>query len=338
MGSDVVGDRATWASMQGRTVQQMTKRDAKKRKVEDPAAAKVLEGRGTALTEEEEAQVAADLAAAEEKEAKEREEIKEERKRREIGVPEATSQLHIKENVDYQGRTWLECPSDLKAQSELASTQSYIPKTCVHTWTGHTAGVHAIRWFPKSGHLLLSASMDNKVKIWDVYNNRKCVRTYNGHTKPVRGIDFSPDGRQFVSCGYDRLVRYWDTETGTCLKAWKAKGIPYCVKIHPGDDNILAGCSDKNIVQWDPRQGTDDSHVQDYVQHLGAVNTVNFIDQVCPCLRVYMGLLGCLRALVWVQDAECCECLRIWSQSLGCATREHSDFRSIESESAGGWV
>ena len=57
MGSDVVGDRATWASMQGRTVQQMTKRDAKKRKVEDPAAAKVLEGRGTALTEEEEAQV-----------------------------------------------------------------------------------------------------------------------------------------------------------------------------------------------------------------------------------------------------------------------------------------
>ena len=33
-----------------------------------------------------------------------------------------------------------------------------------------------------------------------------------------------------------------------------------------------------NIVQWDPRQGTDDSLVQEYIQHLGAVNTVNFID------------------------------------------------------------
>jgi pre-mRNA-processing factor 17 len=201
-----------------------------------------------------------------------------ERKAREKGMPEATSQFHAKADTDYQGRTWIECPSDLKRQSELASVQSYIPKNCVHTWTGHTAGVHAIRWFPKTGHLLLSASMDNKVKIWDVYNNRKCMRTYNGHTKPVRDVTFSQDGRQFVSAGYDRVVRYWDTETGACLNAWKAKGIPYQCKIHPGDDNILAACSDKNIVQWDPRQSTDDSLVQEYIQHLGSVNTINFYD------------------------------------------------------------
>ena len=31
-------------------------------------------------------------------------------------------------------------------------------------------------------------------------------------------------------------------------------------------------------MQWDPRQSTDDSLVQEYVQHLGAVNSVNFID------------------------------------------------------------
>ena len=49
--------------------------------------------------------------------------------------------------------------------------------------------------------------MDNTVKIWDVYNNRKCIRTYKGHTKPVRDICFSQDGRQFCSAGFDRVVR-----------------------------------------------------------------------------------------------------------------------------------
>jgi len=34
-------NRAMWATMQGRSVQQATKRDAKKRKLEDAAAAKV---------------------------------------------------------------------------------------------------------------------------------------------------------------------------------------------------------------------------------------------------------------------------------------------------------
>lgn len=36
----------------------------------------------------------------------------------------------------------------------------------------------------------------------------------------VRDICFSNDGRQFLSTGYDKNIRLWDTETGTCLKTF----------------------------------------------------------------------------------------------------------------------
>lgn len=41
----------------------------------------------------------------------------------------------------------------------------YIPSNLVHVYRGHTKGINCLRWFPKSAHLILSASMDNKVKI-----------------------------------------------------------------------------------------------------------------------------------------------------------------------------
>ncbi|EME29762.1 transducin family protein / WD-40 repeat family protein [Galdieria sulphuraria] len=184
--------------------------------------------------------------------------------------------FHLKQMYDYRGRSFMEPPSEWKKDKEH---DCFIPKKAVTTLTGHTKGVTCIRFFPGFGHLLLSSSMDGKVKLWDVYSSYQVVRTYLGHSKAVRDIIFDHDGKHFLSAGYDRFIRLWDTETGSCLQTFSLASNPYCVKFHMGSDGsneFLVGCSDKRILQYDCRSG---EMVQSYEQHLGAVNTITFIDE-----------------------------------------------------------
>lgn len=78
-----------------------------------------------------------------------------------------SSVFHGKSMTDYQGRTYMSPP--LSEAPHLAAEpglqECFIPKACVHTWTGHTGGVSVIRLFPETAHLMLSGSMDTKIKV-----------------------------------------------------------------------------------------------------------------------------------------------------------------------------
>uniref|UniRef100_M4BWF7 Pre-mRNA-processing factor 17 n=1 Tax=Hyaloperonospora arabidopsidis (strain Emoy2) TaxID=559515 RepID=M4BWF7_HYAAE len=178
------------------------------------------------------------------------------------------------QEYDYQGRAWVAPPRGLKPDD--GDHEIFVPKRCVHKWTGHTKGVQAIELFPQYGHLLLSGSMDNTVRIWDVYNDRKCQRVYEGHSGAVRDINFSTDGRQFLSCSFDRFIQLWDTETGQAVHSFTTRRVPYCVKFYPLDNTqFVVGDSNNMVVQFDARSG---EIVQEYNHHLQAVNSVTFVD------------------------------------------------------------
>ncbi|KAJ8610013.1 hypothetical protein CTAYLR_006636 [Chrysophaeum taylorii] len=200
----------------------------------------------------------------------------------------ARSEFHGDREVDYQGRSWFEAPPGLRHRVG-DEHDCFIPKKCIHTFTGHSKGVQAVRLLPGTGHLALSASMDGTCKIWDLYGDRRARRTYSGHAEAVRDANFSRDGSRFASTGFDRFVRVWDTETGACLNTLAPnRKMCFCVDFYPRDDHVLlAGASDNRIYQWDLRAavhddddkgGGDAKIVQEYNHHLQPVNSVTFID------------------------------------------------------------
>ena len=99
-------------------------------------------------------------------------------------VPNATSTFHGAAEFDYQGRPWTTKPAGVHASDD--DHDCYLPKKCIKKFLGHTKGVQAIEFFPQTGHLLLSASMDGKVKIWDNMTDKNVRRTYQGHAEAVR--------------------------------------------------------------------------------------------------------------------------------------------------------
>ena len=183
--------------------------------------------------------------------------------------------FHGTSETNYAGDSWLAAPKDKKRTTD----ECFLPKRWVHTYAGHTKGVSVTRFFPGTGHLLLSAGLDNKVKIWDVYGSGKLLRTYMGHSGGVKDVWFTNDGTKFVSCSFDKDIKLWDTETGKVVQAVTAGKAANCVRLHPHGDKqhtLLAGLSDRRIGQWDLRTG---DLTQEYDQHLAAVNSLAFIDE-----------------------------------------------------------
>lgn len=67
----------------------------------------------------------------------------------------------------------------------------------------------------------------------------------------VKDIQFSNDGRKFLSTGYDKVIKLWDTETGQVLKTMGEGKMFFVAKFHPNDDKqniLMAGCQDKKVA------------------------------------------------------------------------------------------
>lgn len=72
--------------------------------------------------------------------------------------------------------------------------------------------IHSSYWTCEC--ILYQRKQEKKLNSWVLRTNLCNSFFFSGHSKAVRDICFNNDGTRFLSCGYDRWIKLWDTETG----------------------------------------------------------------------------------------------------------------------------
>ncbi|MBN3298814.1 WDR25 protein, partial [Amia calva] len=120
----------------------------------------------------------------------------------------------------------------------------------------HQGPVNTVQWcpVPQFSHLLLSASMDKTVKVWDGAGSGRCVQMCCSHTGAVKDACWTPCGTRILSGSFDSTARLSDVETGQQVSSLNSQFKVTSLAIQPSDPNVfLCGGFSAEVKAWDLR-------------------------------------------------------------------------------------
>ncbi|EPZ33491.1 Dynein regulator LIS1 domain-containing protein [Rozella allomycis CSF55] len=140
-----------------------------------------------------------------------------------------------------------ECKNEAKGHEHVIEQVCFLPSTS-HTFIKSLCQLKKIE-----GPLLVSASRDKSIKLFDGLSGQ-CLYTFNGHDNWVRGVAVQPMGKYLLSVSDDKSLRVWDLESGKCVKHFEAHShFVTCIAIHPSAPLVATGSVDQKVCVWESR-------------------------------------------------------------------------------------
>ncbi|XP_029569919.1 WD repeat-containing protein 25 isoform X1 [Salmo trutta] len=134
--------------------------------------------------------------------------------------------------------------------------RAVVPRRMQLSLQAHQAPINMIQWcpVPQLSHLLLSASMDKTVKIWDGAESGQCLQVYSSHSGAVRDACWSPCGRRLLTGSFDNTAMVTDVETGQQIVKVGNQFKVMCLAVQPDDPEVfLCGGYSTEVKAWDAR-------------------------------------------------------------------------------------
>lgn len=121
---------------------------------------------------------------------------------------------------------------------------------------GHTGRVYDLDLVRRDSNLLVSASNDRTVGLFDI-NTYETRRILKGHNYPVYCVASGCNGNYVASGSYDSTVRLWNLEKGNTVRVFAAhKYAVTCVDFHPNGAYFLSASADKTVRMWNITDAT----------------------------------------------------------------------------------
>eukprot|EP01087_Luapelamoeba_hula_P008752 TRINITY_DN220_c0_g1_i1.p1 TRINITY_DN220_c0_g1~~TRINITY_DN220_c0_g1_i1.p1 ORF type:complete len:322 (+),score=52.76 TRINITY_DN220_c0_g1_i1:71-1036(+) len=129
------------------------------------------------------------------------------------------------------------------------------PLTLRGILTGHSGWVTAVATTPENTDMILSASRDKSVIVWnltrDDTNYGYPRRALKGHSHFVQDVVISSDGQYALSASWDNTLRLWDLTHGTTSRRFVGHGKDVLSVAFSADNRqIVSGSRDKSIKLW----------------------------------------------------------------------------------------
>ncbi|XP_060105599.1 WD repeat and SOCS box-containing protein 2 [Heteronotia binoei] len=123
--------------------------------------------------------------------------------------------------------------------------------------SGHLDVVRDLSFAPgESCSILVSASRDKTLRVWDLSQNGRQLQVLSGHVQWVYCCCISPDGHMLCSAAGEKSALLWSMHSYSLLR--KLEGHQGCVvscNFSPDSALLATGSYDASVILWDPCTG-----------------------------------------------------------------------------------
>ncbi|KAF6278705.1 WD repeat and SOCS box containing 2 [Rhinolophus ferrumequinum] len=122
--------------------------------------------------------------------------------------------------------------------------------------SGHQDVVRDLSFTPSGSLILVSASRDKTLRIWDLNKHGKQIQVLSGHLQWVYCCSISPDCSMLCSAAGEKSVFLWSMRSYTLIRKLEGhqSSVVSC-DFSPDSALLVTASYDTDVIMWDPYTG-----------------------------------------------------------------------------------